>query len=156
MKSYEECKNLFNIKFIQGDIFPPEIPLWANEKEKFEPLMENRQAIIDWLTRILLNYSFPPTRDARNPMRESMEPNLTSLFKSIQFLISLGYPPHWFSLFMQDVLSNNLSSKESYPKKSPNTHSQLSEKKKLDLSPILLELSILTTLYGPALGIGNF
>ena len=104
--------------------------------------------------RILLNYSLPPVRNSRVPLRENYAPTLIALFKTISFLIILGYPKHWFELFLQTLISNKLRTSEKFPENSPNEHACWKEEKYVDLSPFLLELKVLTTLYEPVLGLG--
>ena len=121
MSSFEECRDLLNIRYVQGEIFGNE-PIWtiANNGQ-FRPDVHKRQIVLDWLTRITLTFAYPPERDSRNPMRECYSPNLTALFRSVDYLINtLGYPVHWFRSFLLDVLANSLNTIETYPKHSPN------------------------------------
>ena len=156
MTSFEQCRSLFNINYIQGDIMRTD-PLWSVADSCFKaPIDEkSRQAVLDWLTRVLLTYSFPPAQKSMNALRECFSPNLSSFFTATRYLISLGYPSHWFRIYIQEILSSQLASVETYPQKSPNRkHEPLIHKRKLNLSAILLEFSILTAVYSPTLGIG--
>jgi hypothetical protein len=153
MKSLKECRSLLNMKFIQGSIFGCD-PLWSNGQAEFKPSTQARSDITNWLSRILLNYTSPPPQDSQNPMRECYAPNMIVLFKTIEFLISLGYPKHWFKMYLHDLLNNNLVTCETFPSVVPNVHKPVSFQRQLDLSHVLLELKVLSTLYAPALGLG--
>ncbi len=153
MKSIKECSSILNINFIQGGIFDSD-PLWSNNLGEFKPSMHARLDILNWLTRVVINYTFPMSRDPHNPMRECIKPNALALFKSIEFLISLGYPKHWFRMFMQDLLNNGIVTVETFPSSSPNKHLPAIFDKNIDLTSILLELHILSSVYSPVLRLG--
>jgi hypothetical protein len=154
MTSSKECRSLLNIKLIQGEIFGCD-PLWSNNVAQFKPSMHSRLGVICWLTRILLHYSFPPTQDPLNPVRENFTPNVSAVFKSIDFLIYLGYPRHWFKVFLQDVLNNNLVTVERFPTRIPSQHRLGQFDTQVDLTHVLMELNLVATMYAPALGLGE-
>ena len=114
-----------------------------------------RNQVINWLTRVLLTYGFPAKRDSRNPMRESYAANLTVFFRSIKYLINLGYPKHWFKIYLESIFSNNLITAAKIPFESPNKFHAEKEVQKVDISKILMEVSVLAACYEPILNLGH-
>ena len=98
--------------------------LWTHQVTEFEPCLSARNEVLNWLSRVLLTFAYPAKRDDRSPVRETFSPNLTVFFRSIQYLIYLGYPKHWFQAYMTSVLENTLASNAKHPIKSPNKITQ--------------------------------
>jgi hypothetical protein len=156
MPSLELCRTLLNAEFIQGQVLGGGDTLWKVASSDFRPSCQSQSDIFDWLARILLAYSIPSKRDSINPMRENYAPNMTSFFRSIQYLIYLGYPKHWFNGFVQSILDTKyVVSKARYPLVRPNRYNPLDARQCVQLEPVLLEFSTLAALYVPMLGIGT-
>jgi hypothetical protein len=153
MQSIEECKELLNVNKIYGDLFGE--PHWAHNNFNFKVSTKLRNQVINWLTRVLLTYGFPTKRDSRNPVRESYAANLTVFFRSIKYLINLGYPKHWFKIYLESIFSNNLITAAKIPYESPNKFHAEKEVQKVDISKILMEVSVLPACYEPILNLGH-
>jgi hypothetical protein len=153
MQSIEECKKLLNVNKIYGDLFGE--PHWAHNSFNFKVSTKLRNQVINWLTRVLLAYGFPTKRDSRNPMRESYAANLTVFFRSIKYLINLGYPKHWFKIYLESIFSNNLITSARIPYESPNKFHAEKEVQKVDISKILMEVSVLAACYESILNLGH-
>ena len=155
MKSIEEIPSLINVSLVEGGVVGND-PLWKNSVEKFEPSISNRRNIIEWLTRILINYAFPSLRySQKNKMKECYAPNMSAFFKAIKFLIDLGYPRHWFQAYLQTIEANNIVTLATHPHSCPNKYKINNIEQKLDLTSILLEFKIMATIYSPIFNIGN-
>ena len=130
-------------------------PLWRNSEENFEPSMKNRDELTNWMARILLNYSFPGLRSTFVQVKECYFPNMTIFFRTVKFLIELGYPKHWFLQLIEQIESNNLVTLATYPESSPNSFKINKSPKKLNLTTILFEFNTIAAIYSPILNIGN-
>jgi hypothetical protein len=147
---------LLNVAKIGGDLWGTD-PLWSHAINNFKPSIKARNDVINWLTRVLLTFACPAQRDAKNSMREAYSPNLAVFFRAIQYLLWLGYPKHWFQTYLKSIIENNLISCEKYPSESPNKCrlEDIRNSRKIDLSPILIELRTLLSIYIPLLEIGD-
>ncbi len=149
--------SLLNVAKVGGDLWGCD-PLLSFAYKNFKPDIHSRNDVLDWVTRVLLTFSYPARRDALSPMRENYSPNLAVFFRSIQYLIWLGYPKHWFQAYLTSVMENSLAGTESPPIESPNRFrfEETSNKtvRKIDLSTILLEIRTLASIYIPLFDIG--
>jgi hypothetical protein len=152
LETFAKCQTLLNVEFVQGEVFGSMDALWRNASPKLQIPFDRRDDIENWLVRILLTSSFPSKRDSRSVIREYYSLNLVAFFRSIQHLIDLGYPKHWFSILIQSILNNDIRTRVPYPKASPNTYSVLNDEKKLNLSPILIEFEVVCNIFSPILG----
>jgi hypothetical protein len=159
IKSLKECSSLLNFTTIAGDLWGSD-PIWAHASNQFKPSLSSRQEVLDWLSRVLLNYAYPCKRDPRAAMRETQAPSLVVFFKAIQYLVALGFPKHWFQAYLESILENKFVTSETAPSISPNAYVAKSKSNKklchIDLSPILLEIQMITGIFAPILSIGNF
>jgi hypothetical protein len=154
MKSVKETRSLLNISLIEGDVFGFD-PLWAICNQNFKPSLKSRNDIVYWLTRILFNYSYPSLRSAFGQLKECYCPNMTLFFKTIKFLVELGYPKHWFLQYLQSIESNNLVTLATYPELFPNRFKNNTVSKRIDLTAILLEFNTIAAIFSPLLNIGK-
>lgn len=152
MESFEKCRTLLNAEYIQGDVLMID-PLWTISSSKFQIPLDRREDITNWLMRILLTSSFPSQRDSRSFVRENYPLNLVTFFRSIQYLLDLGYPKHWFSSLVQSILDNDVYSCVPYPTKSPNSFQTLPLERKVNLASISIEFEVIARIFSPILGL---
>ncbi len=156
MQSIEECKELLNVNKMYGSLWDKDgEPHWSHNDFNFKVSTKLRNQVTNWLTRVLLAYAFPAKRDARNPLRETYSANLTVFFRSIKYLVNLGYPKHWFKIYIESIFSNNLITAAKIPFESPNKFYVEKEEQKVDISKILMEISVLAACYEPILNLGH-
>jgi hypothetical protein len=80
---------------------------------------------------------------------------MTLFFKTIKFLVELGYPKHWFLQYLQSIESNNLVTLATYPELFPNRFKNNTVSKRIDLTAILLEFNTIAAIFSPLLNIGK-
>ena len=156
LQSLKQGEKLLNVAVL-GDLYSDQV--WSHAVKAFKPCFSVRNEVLNWLSRVLLTFAYPAQRDDNLPMREAFSPNLTVFFRSIQYLIYLGYPKHWFQAYLTSVLENNLVTNAKFPIQSPNKCLPEDFRdvnlKRVDLSTILMELQTLSSVYAPLLEIGD-
>ena len=157
LQSLKQGEKLLNVAVFDGDIYCDQV--WSHAVNEFKPCFSARNEVINWLSRVLLTFAYPAKRDDNSAIRETFSPNLTVFFRSIQYLIYLGYPKHWFQSYLTSVLENNLVTNAKCPIQSPNKclpqDFRDDNLNKVDLSTILVELQTLSSVYAPLLEIGD-
>ena len=156
LKSLNQAESILNASKIKGDLWGSD-PLWSHATSNFKPPYKARDEVLNWLTRVLLTFAFPARRDSTNCMRETYSPNLVVFFRSIQYLIWLSYPKHWFQTYLKSVIENKLISCENFPSESPNKCKLVNDRtpRRIELSTILMEIHTLSSIYMPLLEIGG-
>ena len=159
IQNIEQARVLLNITKSSGGLLGYDMPVWTQYVTSFKPQMDVRSDLLAWLSRVLLAYGVPFKRDCVSLQRENCAPNLSVFFRAILYLIAIGYPKHWFQIYLTTILKNELVTTASHPKTSPNKYEAedvLNKTlKKVDLTMNLIELKTLASLYAPVLEVGE-
>ena len=113
--------------------------------------LASRQELIIWLTRVFL-YTIVPGSNHFGAFRARLPNNLVAFFGLLVHLRGVGFPSHWFSDFLQCLISDNLVTDIApYLGKMPIPVSDIMRrvtKRKVCLDPWRVELeTILATAY---------
>jgi hypothetical protein len=100
MSNKEDCASLLNCKHLSGDLMD-DLHTWTTCSACFKPDLARREDVLAWLTRVLLAFGFPALRTYRFNAREAAAPSLASFYKSLDRLLQLGYPKHWFADYLK-------------------------------------------------------
>ena len=105
-----------------------------------------------WLMRLFLAVALPAISGYNHPMRENRPYTMAMFVRCCEFCIEwLGYPSHWVSTVLDDLLSHTaskpLKTKAQVPEKSPNVFRRESNTRSYDLTSFLLDLRTQLTLH---------
>jgi len=110
--------------------------------------LAGRQELYHWLTRILL-YTIVPPQPRPDLLRPRLPNNLTAFLNILFHLHSIGYPGHWLSQFLSDVVTDQLySTAVPYLGKTIiplSEHGRTAAKRKLHLNPWLPDFELLVS-----------
>jgi len=72
------------------------------------------------------------------------------LFRVITHLSEIGYPPHWLSTALGNIMSNNIVTRAHAPRSYPLGREEVSKEypsRKINVAPFVAEMSILATVW---------
>ncbi|THU91070.1 hypothetical protein K435DRAFT_968380 [Dendrothele bispora CBS 962.96] len=121
-------------------LVPPSLPLPLPISQ-----LASRSELTHWLTKIML-YTIAPAIPLLEPMRARYPNNLTPFFHLLFHLHSVGFPDHWLSQFLSDVISDKVySTAAPYLGETPiplSEYGRCVPKRKLHLDPWLPDFEL--------------
>lgn len=137
---------------------------WSNlsTKIEFDRLMD-RPTLTAWIHSLLLKIAIPAQRMVPDTLLVISPFNLTVLFRVLLHLKGVGYPIHWLSEILTNIITNPLETRATHVSSVPVTAAdakQMLDKsrplRKISLKPFMADLTTLTSIWLPALGFGLF
>ncbi|KAI4759284.1 hypothetical protein E4T52_07271 [Aureobasidium sp. EXF-3400] len=151
--------------------FPPGMALiaedymhWSNLSARidFDKLMD-RPTLTAWIHTLLLKIAIPAQRMVPDTLLVISPFNPTVFFRVLLHLKGVGYPMHWLSEILTNIITNPLETRATHVKSVPVTVAdarQILEKsrplQKISIKPFMADLTTLTSIWLPALGFGLF
>jgi hypothetical protein len=151
--------------------FPPGMAMiaedymsWSNLSTRidFDNLMD-RPTLTVWIHALLLKIAIPAQRRVPDILLVMSPFNLTVLFRVLLHLKEVGYPVHWLSEILTNIIMNPLETRASHIDFVPFTVTdakQMLEKsrpsQKISIKPFMADLTTLTSIWLPALSFGLF
>lgn len=116
----------------------------------------SRSTLTKWLHAVLFKLALPAVRDTA---AESMSPvqaplNLSTFFRLMRRLHEIGYPKHWLSGILTDILLDKVVTSARPPNTSPLDIDEVRRErppKRISILPFVHELSTLATIFRPCL-----
>lgn len=117
-----------------------------------------QQRLETWLHKLFLKIALPTEKEGVELGNIILSPlNLSTFFCVLRHLHSIGYPAHWLSNVLSQLLSGSITTKARPPRSQPLTvqelDAQFSELRQ-SIAPFVLELSTLASMWQPVLPFG--
>jgi hypothetical protein len=167
-------QKVFPYKFYKKEkspYFPPGMALiaenyihWSRWSARigFDKLMD-RPTLTAWIHALLLKIAIPAQRMVPDTLLVISPFNLTVLFRLLLHLKGVGYPMHWLSEILTNIITNPLETRATHVKSVPVTVAdakQMFDKsrplQKISIKPFVADLTTLTSIWLPALAFGLF
>lgn len=145
---------------VSGDVMDRTgCPRWRADPHSPKRYLDaGRSAVESWLQRLLLAIIWPAERKVgRASPAEECPLNMSSFFKALERLQSLGCPLHWLADMVHALLEGSLRVSATSPPTSPNPCTSASRKQPEGpsgalLAPALMEARVMAALWQPRLG----
>lgn len=147
---------LFPIPIPEGNIPLVEFLQWqriTSNPFQFDQLVP-RQKLTHWLYALFFKLAVPHRREARGDSIIFTSLNLTAFLRLLIHLHSIGYPSHWLSGVLLDILQNNVKTTARHPETYSLTVEEVRRRnplKKLSTAPFAPEMRALTSVFQPLL-----
>lgn len=122
------------------------------------PELLPRNEIEIWLHRHFLKLVLPLARDFTSWTMICAPLNLSVFFRLLEHLHRVGYPAHWLSSVLSDLLVGSITTRARAPRSDPlsiaEVNTALTERKQ-SIAPFLTELATLSAIWEPVLPFGS-
>ncbi|KEQ71506.1 hypothetical protein M436DRAFT_74564 [Aureobasidium namibiae CBS 147.97] len=152
-------------------VYPPGMAMiaedymhWSNlgTKIEFDKLMD-RPSLTTWIHALLLKAAIPAERMVPDTLLVMSPFNLTVMFRVLLHLKGVGYPIHWLSEILTNIITSPLETRATHVSSVPVTVADAKRMldksrplQKISLKPFMADLTTLTSIWQPALGFGLF
>lgn len=128
---------------------------WSGPNAHSYPDLLPRKAFTKWFYGLFFRWALPFNQNPRIVAEIILSPlNLTILFRLIPHLCTLGYPAHWLSEILTNIITNNVITTARPPRTKPMRPADVKRKyaeKKLCTAPFAHEMATLAALFQPLL-----
>ncbi|KAL1959924.1 hypothetical protein VTO42DRAFT_592 [Malbranchea cinnamomea] len=146
----QQVKGLFDSEEVNPELFPVFTYLnWQRSKNRphsYAALMP-RKEFVRWLNSVFFRI-MAPCHITKYPIEAPL--NVTIFFRLLIYLCDVGYPKHWISSVLINILEDNVVTAARAPKNSPRAFEPpdvMYETKKISTAPYVDEMAALTTIF---------
>ncbi|KAH0609098.1 uncharacterized protein H6S33_001326 [Morchella sextelata] len=105
-----------------------------------------RTVFTRWLLTLFFKFAVPPNSESRSMAKVYSPLNLSAWVRLLGRVVEIGYPPHWVSSLVEDILANRVMTTIRPPEITPIRIPELEKEhppQKISTSPFIPELEVL-------------